>query len=146
MGKVTEKVIVKNFIDIAKVSEGAIQEDAIRTVEIEAIVDTGAAFLCLPPSVIAKLGLISSHSRDILTANGIVKRRIFGGATISIQGRETPMGVMENDETTPVLIGYLVLEDLDFVVNPKSQRLIPNPAHDGKWISDLLISQPNKRV
>jgi clan AA aspartic protease len=138
VGQITEKVIVKKFVDIAKLSEGLISEDAVRTVEIEAIVNTGAALLCLPPSVIAQLGLISTISRDVITANGAVKRRVFGGAAINIQGRETLMGVMENDETTPPLIGYLILEDLDFVVEPKAQKLTPNPAHDGKWISDLL--------
>ncbi|MFQ5641057.1 MAG: retroviral-like aspartic protease family protein [bacterium] len=138
MGKITEKVILKNYIDIAKVSEGLLQEDAIRKVEVEAVVDTGAAFLCLPPKVIENLGLIYSHSRRIITANGEVSRRIFSGATINIQGRETQMSVMENDETTPALIGYLVLEDLDLVPNTKSQKLIPNPEHDGKWITDLL--------
>ena len=92
----------------------------------------------MPPSVIAQLGLISTISRDVITANGAVNRAVFGGATINIQRRETPMGIMENDETTPPLIGYLILEDLDFVVEPKAQKLIPNPAHGGKWISNLL--------
>lgn len=47
------------------------------------------------------------------------------------------MQVMENDVTTPLLIGYLVLETMDFVVDTKSQRIILNPEHDGKWIMDL---------
>jgi len=138
MGQIIEKVIIKNYVDIDKSLDGLISENAIRTVEIEALVDTGAAFLCLPPSVITTLGLRHSYSRDVITANGIVKRKVFGGAAINIQGRETSMSVMENDETTPPLIGYLLLEDLDFVADPKSQKLIPNPAHGGKWISDLL--------
>ncbi|MFQ5824252.1 MAG: retroviral-like aspartic protease family protein [bacterium] len=137
MEKITEKVIIKNFGDILKASEGTIQEDAIRTVKIEAIVDTGAAFLCLPQEVITKLGLMYSHSRNVITANGEAKRRIFAGAVINIQGRETQMSVIENDEMTPALIGYLVLEDLDLVVSTKSQKVIPNPEHDGKWIVEL---------
>ena len=40
-----------------------------------------------------------------------------------------------------ILIGYLVLEVLDFVEDPKSQELIPNPAHEGKWILDLFSAQ-----
>jgi hypothetical protein len=47
------------------------------------------------------------------------------------------MQVMENDAATPPLIGYLVLEAMDFVVDPKSQQVIPNPTHEGKWIIDL---------
>ncbi|MEW5767885.1 MAG: retroviral-like aspartic protease family protein [bacterium] len=139
MGKTTEKVIVKNFGDILKASEGLISEEAIRMVEVDdAVVDTGAAFLCLPPEVIAKLGLMYAHSRKVLTANGEVNRRIFSVASITIQGREIRMDVMENDETTPPLIGYLVLENMDLVVEAKSQKVTPNPEHDGKWVTDLF--------
>ncbi len=137
MGKTIEKVTVKNFGDILDHSKGVIKEDGIRTVEIEAVVDTGAAYLCLPPAIIEKLGLFYSHARGVNTANGKVKRRIFHGAVIVIQGRDIQMQVMENDATTPALIGYLVLEAMDFVVDPKSQKILPNPAHDGKWVIDL---------
>ena len=138
MGKITEKIIVKNYIDITKFSEGFIKENDIRTIEVEAVVDTGAAFMCLPPEAIEKLGLFYSHSRSVITANGEVKRRIFSVASITIQGREIRMDVMENDETTPALIGYLVLENMDLVVNTKSQKVIANPEHDGKWVADLF--------
>ncbi|MFH0774339.1 MAG: retroviral-like aspartic protease family protein [bacterium] len=137
MGKTVEKVIVKNFGDVFLHSEGKAPEDEIRTVEIEALVDTGAAYLCLPPDVIERLGLLYSHTRGVTTANGRVERRIFYGAIIIIQDRDIEMQVMENDATTPPLIGYLVLETMDLVVDVKSQRIIPNPEHDGKWVMDL---------
>lgn len=136
MGKTIEKVIVKNFGDIVLQRREIIKEDEIRTVEIEGVVNTGAAYLCLPPDVIEKLGLLYSHTREVTTANGRVKRRIFNGAIIIIQDRDIQMQVMENDVTTPPLIGYLVLETMDFVVDTKSQRIIPNPEHDGKWVMD----------
>ena len=138
MGRTTEKVTVQNLRDIFRVDDEEITPDEMRTVEIDAIVDTGAAYLCLPPKVIEELGLRFSHSRQVRTANGIVERRLFTGAVITIQGRNDQMSVMENDESTPPLIGYLVLEMFDFVVDPKSQRLIPNPANDGKWITDMF--------
>ena len=81
MGRTTEKVRIQNFGDILKVLEGSISESEIRTVEVEAIADTGATYLCLPPSVIEEIGLIYSYSRSVKTANGIVERRIFKGQT-----------------------------------------------------------------
>ncbi len=137
MGKTREKVTIKNFADIVKHTEGMIAEHEIRTIEVEAVVDTGAAFLCLPPGVIEKLGLLYSHSREVATANGKLKRRIFNGAVIIINDRDIQMQVMENDSSTPPLIGYLVLETMDYVVDPKAQKIIPNPEHDGKWVMDL---------
>ena len=54
-----------------------------------------------------------------------------------MNGRSFVMEVMENDDDTPSLIGYLPLEALDLVVDPKSQKVIPNPAHESKWVADL---------
>jgi clan AA aspartic protease len=137
MGKTIEKVTLKNFADIVRHSEGIINEDEIRELEVEALVDTGAAFLCLPPEEIEKLGLMYSHTREVSTANRRVERRIFSGAVIIIKERDIQMQVMENAPGTPPLIGYLILEAMDFVVDPKSQKIPPNPVHDGKWIIDL---------
>lgn len=137
MGKTFEKVTIKNFVDIAMHSKGIIKEDEIRIVETEALVDTGAAYLCLPPGDIEKLGLVHSTVKEVTTANGKVNRRIFYGAVIIIKDREIEMQIMENNPGTPPLIGYLILEAMDFLVDSKSQKIIPNPAHDGKWIIDL---------
>jgi len=137
MGRVVEKVKVKNYVDVFQASEGLLLEDQIRTVEMDAVVDTGATYLCLPPSVVAQLGLLYSHSSSVATANGDVERRIFSAADITIRDRVVRMDVMENDEYTPPLIGYLILEALDFVVNPRTQGLMGNPEHDGKWVVDL---------
>jgi clan AA aspartic protease len=137
MGKVKEKIIVRNFGDILKAKEGLIQEDKIRSFELEAIIDTGAAYLCLPPDIIEKLGLLYSQTTEVRTANGNVKRRIFRAAEITIKERSITQSVMENDRNTPPLIGYLVLEEMDFVVDSKSQKIIGNPENNGKWIMDL---------
>lgn len=137
MGQTVEKVKVQNFEDILKARRGEISENEIRTVEFDALMDSGAAYLCLPPAEIDRLGLPYAQTRKVKTANGAVERRIFMGGHITIKDRSEQMSVMENDETTPPLIGYLVLEALDFVVDPRSQQLIGNPQHDGKWITDL---------
>lgn len=137
VGRVTDKVMVQNYVDMVLASAGNIGSGEVRTIEVEAVVDTGATYLCLPPSLIQKLGLTYSRTRTVTTANGIVERRVYKGADVTIQGRNEQMSVMENDESTPPLIGYVVLEVLDFVVDPKSQRLIPNPEHEGRWMADL---------
>ena len=137
MGRTIEKVIVKSYGDMLKANEGLIRQKDIRSVDVSAIVDTGATYLCLPPSIITQLGLLYSHTGRVKTANGNVERRIFAGAEITIQDRNVQMEVMESDANTPPLIGFLILEALDFVVNPKTQGLMGNPEHDGKWIIDL---------
>ena len=137
MGRVIEKVKVKNYLDVGKAQEGLIKKNEIREIKIDAIVDTGATYLCLPPRVITKLGLPFHKSIQIKTANGRAIRLTYKGVEVELKGRSFVMEVMENDEETPALIGYLVLEAMDFVVDPKTQAVIPNPATDGKWTADL---------
>ena len=47
------------------------------------------------------------------------------------------MDVMEVPDDTPVLIGQIPLEHLDFVVDMRSHSLIGNPAHGGEHMFEL---------
>ena len=136
MGRVVTTVKVQSFTDVLEAGAGTLDASGIRSVEFEGIVDTGATYLCLPPSAIAQLGLPPSHTRRVRTANGDVQRRIFKGAEVTIQGRTEQMSVMESAEQTPTLVGYLVLEALDFIVDPLAQKLVPNPEHGGEWMAE----------
>src|SRR3972149_1671180 len=138
MDRVTEKLLVKNYVDVANASAGIIKPEQIRLLETDAIVDTGATYVCLSRKNIETLGLPFHNTINIKTANGKASRRTFEGAKIELKGRSFVMEVMENDEDTPALIGYLLLEALDFVVDPKTQSVIPTPAHEGKWVADLF--------
>jgi predicted aspartyl protease len=137
MGRTYEKIIVRNYGDTLKFEEGMIAEEQIRFIQTDALVDTGATYVCIKREDIKELGLPFHQPVSIKTANGRATRRTFKGAEIELNGRSFVMEVMENDDDTPALIGYLLLEALDFVVDPKSQKVIPNPAHDGKWVADL---------
>lgn len=133
MGHVKARIKVQNYLDWVAFKEGGIPEDAIRSVEVETIVDTGATFLCLPAYFIEELGLHAGDRQRGQTANGFVARTLYGVAQITLFGRSVQMSVMETDDETPPLIGVLVLEALDLVVDPRRERLIPNPDYGGQW-------------
>jgi len=40
------------------------------------------------------------------------------------------------------LIGVIPLEILDFVVDPKGQRLVGNPAHGGEQMFEMFCRSP----
>ena len=62
------------------------------------------------------------------------------GQHLTIQGPSIARcEVSELAEDCPVLIGYIPLEMLDFVVDPKDQRLIGNPDHNGEWMIDHAL-------
>ena len=137
MGRTTAKLNIQNAYDVQRAAEGHIPPCEVREVEVEAIVDNGATYVCLSRQDIERLGLPCHQNVEIRTANGRAIRRTFKGAEVGLCGRSFVMEVMENDEDTPPLVGYLLLEALDLVVDPKTQQVIPNPAHDGKWVADL---------
>ncbi len=52
-------------------------------------------------------------------------------------GRTATFDVAEVPEECPNPIGQLPLERLDFVLDLRGQRIIPNPAHDGEFQIDM---------
>jgi predicted aspartyl protease len=138
MGRVTQRVIITNAIDALDVVRGQIAMSDIRSTELEMIVDTGAAMVCLPPTIIQNLGLLYNETMSVRTANGIVERKVFSPVRVEAFGRNAIVEVLENDETTPPLLGYLALEKMDLHVSTKEQILTPNPAYNGKWLIDCL--------
>ena len=102
-----------------------------------ALVDTGATMLNLHKNQIDELGLKYLRKMRVKTANGSIERNIYGVASVEIMGREAEFDVLEIPDDVPVLVGYIILEQLDFVADPIQQKLVPNPAHDGEYALDL---------
>ena len=51
-------------------------------------------------------------------------------------GRTEEFSVIEVPEDVPNLLGKVPLEVLDFVVDPRGQKLIPNSAHGGEQMTE----------
>ena len=138
MGRVLTSIFIENLADLWEVERGLRTADQVRGVMVEdALVDTGASTLSLPPSLIGQLGLKHYKTRPVRTAAGPAEARVFEAVRFTIQGRDGKVDVLEVPEGTPVLVGQVPLEITDFVVDPKNQCLICNPAHGGQWEMEL---------
>ncbi len=139
MGRVLQTAMLRNSADLVYAQQGKLPMDEVRSLEVEFMVDTGASYICLPKQMIQQLGLVKQKEKDVRTANGVVKRGMFSPVNITIFDRDANLDVMElPDDGTPPLLGYLALEAMDLLVNSKEQKLIVNPANDGKWVIDCL--------
>ena len=138
MGKIIQKARLQNSADMAALTAGKIKPNEVRRADVELLVDTGAAMLCLTPQFIQSLGLHKLHERKVITGNGIAKRAVYEPVRIRIQDREADLNVMEVPAGTPSLLGYLPLEALDLYPNPKKRILAGNPQYNRKMITDLL--------
>jgi len=129
MGQVTIKIKARNWLDIEKVALGECQEPP-RSIETDALVDTGAVKFYLKASLIQRLGLrpvgqITSRTM----ANVSILRKVYSPVDLEIQGRSGQFPVIELPDELPNIVGQIPLEDLDWIVDMRSQKLIPNPEH-----------------
>lgn len=139
MGKVMTKVKLTNQDDEALVRRGLLPADQVRTVEVEALVDTGATMLVLPADVCRKLGLTPVERRRVRYADGRVREvpRVKN-VGIEILGRDMVGSALVEAEGTTPLIGQIPLEELDLVVNPGTGDLMPDPDSPDAPLLDLL--------
>jgi clan AA aspartic protease len=128
MGKIITTLTVTNRIDQAEVERGIIPAEQVRSVTLDnVLIDTGATTLCLPPQIIAQLGLSLLKEVDVETANGIGKARIFQDAKISLVGREGTFECLELPGGMNPLLGVIPLEALGIELDLKNQRLVILP-------------------
>jgi predicted aspartyl protease len=138
MGRVLVTAKIENLGDLYAVERGQSAENEVRTVEVsDALVDTGATSLSLPKNLIQRLGLTPGRQRRARTSAGPRMVQTYGAVRLTIQERDCYCDVAELPEDCPVLIGQLPLEMLDFVVDPRGQKLIGNPEHGGEHMIDL---------
>ena len=103
--------------------------DPTKTVEIEAIIDTGATMVVLPKDIVDTLGLKKVREVKVRYANNEVETRpIYGVVTIELKGRSANLDVLVEEKGSQALIGQVLLELLDLIDEPKTRKLIPNPA------------------
>ena len=99
--------------------------DGPKTLEIEATVDTGAAYTTLPARLLRELGIAPMGKRTFLIADGRRVSMEYGQAWATIDGESVVTIVIFGEDGAPPLIGAYTLEGLALAVDPTSQRLIP---------------------
>jgi predicted aspartyl protease len=126
MGRVAVQIEIANDGDLAVAEAGHLPADQVRRTMVEGIVDTGAAMLVLPESVARQLGLPRTGSTSVRYADRrTATRDIVGRARVEIQGRASVFDAVVEPGRTSALIGAIVLEALDLLVDCKTQTLQP---------------------
>jgi clan AA aspartic protease len=135
MGRVVTAVRIENIADLYEVVRGQRADEDVRRVEVSnALVDTGCTSVGLPSRLVKELALTPLSKRSIRGATGNGETTVYGTVRITIDGRDCATDVFEIPDDLPVLIGQVPLELLDFVVDPKNQKLIGNPLHGGEHV------------
>ena len=136
MGKVVTKAWLRNNQDLTRLADGRITVEQVRQQEQELIVDTGARAVGLPLSIIEQLGLPATRKVTVTLSDGSrQERQLYGELRVQVGDRDDVFSCVAKPEGAPLLLGQIVLEALDLVVDCGRQRLIPNPeAPDGMML------------
>lgn len=128
MGEVKVRVKISNVGDEFLHRRGQLAKEQIRSIEVEAVVDTGAVRSVMPRPMMDQLGLTEQHRTLARYADGRTDSVVFSEpATMEILGREVSENfLVRGDE---VLIGQTALESIDVLVDRNARRVIPNPDH-----------------
>jgi len=136
MGEVKLKIRLTSSMDEALALRKKIKPSQIHSMEVTALVGTGAVCSVVPPHVAELLGVRIVRHRVAEYADG---RKDNVGVTepivFDVLGRQTnEEALVLGDE---VLIGQTVQEKLDLLVDCANQQLIPNPAHPDQPVTKV---------
>ena len=105
-----------------------ISADGARSTTVDALVNTGSTFTCLPASLLRELGIAPNRRIQSELPDGSIVSDDVGEAHVRVAGIERPTIVTFADENAPPVIGNYPLTGALLVVDPVQQRLAPTHA------------------
>ncbi len=98
----------------------------LEAVEIDALADTGAVHLCIPPHIQLQLRLEETDTKEVTLADGNRKLVPYVGPVELRYKNRIGFSCALVMGDTP-LLGAIPMEDMDLVVVPKTRQVIVNP-------------------
>jgi predicted aspartyl protease len=126
VGRFSVDFEVANYRDIVEAELGHLPANKVRRIKLKGVVDSGAARLVLPSSVAKQLGVPATGTVKVRYADRRVARRPQVEAVyLELLGRHSVFNATVGPKRQTALIGAIVLEDLDLLVDCTHQRLYP---------------------
>lgn len=126
MGRFSIEVDLANQDDLFASGAGSIRPDQVRRARVRGVVDSGATRLVLPAAVVQQLGLEVSGRAKVRFADGrTADRQIARYVNLSYGGRDSVFSAIVEPGRESALIGAIVLEELDFLIDCGGQWLVP---------------------
>jgi|SRR4029450_6719262 predicted aspartyl protease len=126
MGRVTVEVELRNHSDSILAERGQLAPEKVRKATVSGVVDTGAAQLIVPGRIANELGLRQIGEASVRFAdNRRENRAVVKDVGLYLLGREATFNAVVEPNRDDALIGAIVLEALDFVIDCPGQKLVP---------------------
>jgi predicted aspartyl protease len=126
MGRVSVEVELANGEDLVLSRKGTLAPDQVRRVRALGWVDTGASHVVIPESIAKQLGVPVKGQTNIRYADHRKEtRKVVDQVHLALLGRDGTFKAIVEPDRPDVLLGALVLEDLDLLVDCRAQTLPP---------------------
>jgi len=126
VGRISIELEVANNDDLALARRGMLPKDQVRRQTIRAIVGSGATKLVLPEKLVKELGLRRGDKIKVRYADGRTTLRPSAeGAYVELLGRHGTFNAVVEPKRETALLGAIVLEDLDLLVDCPNERVVP---------------------
>jgi predicted aspartyl protease len=118
VGRISIQFEVANNDDLVLARRGLLPTAEVRRSTVEGVVDSGAAKLVLPQAIVKQLGLPLADKIRVRYADGrTAQRREAEGAYVELLGRYGTFTAIVEPRRKTALVGAIVLEDLDLLVD-----------------------------
>ena len=126
MGRFSIEFDIANHDDVGAARLGLLDADKVRRLKIRGVVDSGAAQFVLPKAIVQELGLPVTSKVKVRYVDGRrATRPAAEGAYVEILGRHGTFNAVVEPDRESALVGAIVLEALDLLVDCTHQRLVP---------------------
>jgi len=126
MGRFSVELVIANNRDMVMAGETACLPETVKHVTVSGVVDSGAARLVLPERVASSLELQDDGEATVRYADQRrEKRRMVSNVWLQLLGRHGVFSAVVEPNRSDALIGAIVLEELDLLVDCGTQSLYP---------------------
>ncbi|MCS7210283.1 MAG: hypothetical protein NZ844_01440, partial [Chloroherpetonaceae bacterium] len=128
MGLVYADIELFNADYIGMAARGFIKPEEVLSVKVRALADSGAYMLGINARIAEQLDLRVLGEEIFIRANEQRQRlKIVGPIEVRFKNRRCTTDAVVLGENTEVLLGSIVMEDLDVIIDPKRQELALPP-------------------
>ena len=128
MGEVRARLVLENQRDRVLAEAGHVDTALVRHMELDALVDTGAVMTLLPQDVVDALGLPLDGTIIVTLANEekieLPRARLL---SLALGDRQMDTDCLVGPPGCEPLLGQLVLERLDLIIDPVKRVVSPRP-------------------
>lgn len=132
MGFVYATIELINGRELANVRYGLMDQDLVKRLPVEMLVDTGSISMCINETICEALNLsvdIVDKRKFSLADGSIIECPLVGPIEVRFKNRSCVVSAVVLPGDTECLLGAIPLEAMDVLIDPNRRELIVNPEH-----------------